>query len=521
MKKLLLVMLTFATTLFAQYWESGVQFNPAYTANEFDKFKLSYVVRGLTRYYLDENMNLEIGMGVGQYKGIDFHNSYYTTTIVPLDLRFNYLLSIGETVAPYAYAGLGALYYNVNTPSISHLYQWPIREVEQDGVTLLIPGGLGLLIKLSPDWSLDLSAGFNYSLTDNLNYYKDGSPKDAYFNVGLGVIYGHQWADKDADNDGLMDKEEKELGTDPLNPDSDGDGLNDFDEVRKYTTNPLLTDTDKDGLNDYDEIFKFKTNPLLADTDGDTLTDGDEVNNYKTIPTIKDSDGDGLDDNEEILTYKTNPVKADTDGDNLVDGAEVKTYKTDPLNADTDKDKLTDGEEVEKTKTNPLVADTDSDTLLDGDEVNVYKTNPLKADTDGGSVNDNIEITKGTDPNDPKDDVIKVGVPMILEGINFNTGSADITPESEASLQKVLKTLMAYPDLEVSINGYTDNVGSRAANIKLSQRRANSVKDWLVKNGVNPKRLTAKGYGPDNPIAPNDTPENKLKNRRIEFVRTK
>jgi outer membrane protein OmpA-like peptidoglycan-associated protein len=521
MKKVFLFMLIFTGINWAQYWESGVQFNPAYTASEFDNIKVSYVVRGLTRYYFDENMNLEIGLGAGQYKGVDFHSTYFTTTIIPLDARFNYFWAVGETMSPYAYIGLGALYYNVNTPSISWMYQWPHKEIKKDGLTLLVPGGLGVMIKLSQDWSLDISGGFNYSFTDNLNYYRDGSPKDAYFNLGLGVIYGHQWTDKDADNDGLMDKEEQALGTDPLNPDTDGDGLNDFDEVRKYTTNPLVVDTDKDGLSDYDEVLKHKTNALIVDTDGDTLPDGEEVNNYKTIPVIKDTDGDGLDDNEEILKYKTNPLKADSDNDRLNDGAEVKTYKTNPLVADTDNDKLNDGDEVETTKTNPLVADTDEDGLIDGDEVSLYKTNPLNADTDKGSVNDKIEVTRGTDPNDANDDVIKVGVPMILEGINFKTGSADINPESEESLQKVLKTLMAYPDLEVSINGYTDNVGSKSSNVKLSQRRANSVKDWLVKNGINVKRLTAKGYGPANPVAPNDTPENKLKNRRIEFVRTK
>ncbi len=522
MKKYLLLILFFVSfNLYAQYWESGVQFNPAIGANEFDKMKLSFVLRGLTRYYLSESSSVEFGLGVGQYKGIDFHNTYYATTLVPLDIRYNYLFLAGESTAPYAYAGLGALYYNVHTPGISHLKQWPPKEVQRDGLTLLVPAGLGLLVKLNNDWSLDLSAGFNYSFTDNLNYYKEGSPKDAYFNVGFGVVYGHKWVDMDADNDGLKDAEEEMLKTDPKNPDTDGDGLNDFTEVKTYTTNPLVVDTDKDGLNDYDEVYKYKTNPLVADTDGDSLSDGDEVNKYKTDPLKACTDGDGLMDNEEVLTYKTNPLVADTDKDGLVDGAEVKTYKTDPLKACTDGDGLTDGDEVNKYKTDPLKVDTDGDELKDGDEVNLYKTNPTKADTDGGSVNDNVEVTRGSNPNDPSDDVIRVGVPMILEGITFKSGSADITPESEETLQKVLKTLMAYPELEVTINGYTDNVGSRAANIKLSERRAKAVKNWLVKNGVNAKRLTAKGYGPDNPVAPNDTPENKMKNRRIEFVRTK
>lgn len=522
MKKLIpILLLAVSVNLYAQYWESGVQVNPAVGLNEFDKLKVSFVLRGLTRYYLNENSNVEFGFGVGQYKGIDFHNTYYATTIVPFDVRYNYLFLGSESLAPYGYVGLGGLYYNVHTPGISHLKQWPPKEVNKDGVTLLVPAGLGLLVKLSNDWSLDLSAGFNYSFTDNLNYYKDGSPKDAYANVGIGLMYGHKWGDSDADNDGLKDSEEEMLKTDPKNPDTDGDGLNDFEEVKTYTTNPLVVDTDGDGLKDNEEVKTYKTNPLIVDTDGDGLSDYDEVTKYKTDPLKKDSDGDGLTDNEEVLTYKTNALVSDSDKDGLVDGAEVKTYKTDPLKEDTDGDKLTDGDEVNKYKTDPLKVDTDGDELKDGDEVNLYKTNPSKADTDGGSVNDNVEVTRGSNPNDPSDDVIRVGVPMVLEGITFKSGSADITPESEETLQKVLKTLIAYPELEVAINGYTDNVGSRAANIKLSERRAKAVKDWLVKKGIDAKRLTAKGFGPDNPIAPNDTPENKLKNRRIEFVRTK
>ncbi len=71
----------------------------------------------------------------------------------------------------------------------------------------------------------------------------------------------------------------------------------------------------------------------------------------------------------------------------------------------------------------------------------------------------------------------------------------------------------------VEISGHTDNVGSRKSNIELSIRRANAVKDWLVKRGIEPERIQTKGYGPDRPVAPNNSEENKRKNRRIEFLR--
>jgi serine/threonine protein kinase len=81
----------------------------------------------------------------------------------------------------------------------------------------------------------------------------------------------------DGDGDGLVDTQEAALGTDPANPDTDGDGVRDGDEVLIYTTDPRNRDTDGDVLNDFDEISTYKTNPRLADTDSDGHSDGQEV----------------------------------------------------------------------------------------------------------------------------------------------------------------------------------------------------------------------------------------------------
>lgn len=83
----------------------------------------------------------------------------------------------------------------------------------------------------------------------------------------------------DSDKDGLDDVREKEIGTDPRNLDTDGDGLSDGDEVIIYKTDPLKADTDGDGLSDGDEVLIWRTNPLNADTDGDSYPDGTEVRN--------------------------------------------------------------------------------------------------------------------------------------------------------------------------------------------------------------------------------------------------
>jgi outer membrane protein OmpA-like peptidoglycan-associated protein len=109
----------------------------------------------------------------------------------------------------------------------------------------------------------------------------------------------------------------------------------------------------------------------------------------------------------------------------------------------------------------------------------------------------------------------------VLEGITFDVNKTTIKPESENTLRKALKTLTTYSDISVEISGHTDSDGSAKSNQKLSEGRANSVRDWLVRQGVDDKRITTIGYGEDKPIADNKTKEGKAKNRRIEFTRTK
>ncbi len=490
----------------------GAQFHGLLPDTEFEKelkvssadFKFSYLARAFLRIELLRNLiETEVGAAYGQLAGVDFKNSEYKTEIIPFDLRFIFSPFNLKLLNPYAFAGIGVMRYKVKTFPLSPS---PNRQsLRKSDWSPFVPVGGGFEFNLSDYLLLDLSGGYTFSFTDNLNYYNnlDTYPgiknvSDGYYYAGLGLSYVIGSGNTDEDLDGLMKKEEKILGTDPQNPDTDGDDIKDGEEVNFYKTNPLIADTDGDGLSDGDEVLKYKTDPLDQDSDDDGLKDGEEVNLYKTNPAKSDSDGDGLGDYEEIFTNKTDPLKADTDGEGLNDGDEVKTHKTNPLNIDTDGDGLYDGEELLK-----------------------YKTDPIKKDTDDGSVDDLTELTRGTNPLDPNDDVVKIGVPIILEGVTFETGKADITPESAQILRTALKTLTTYPDISVEISGHTDNVGSRNSNIKLSQRRADSVRNWLIERGIDPSRIISKGYGPDQPIAPNDTPENKRKNRRIEFKRIK
>jgi len=108
---------------------------------------------------------------------------------------------------------------------------------------------------------------------------------------------------------------------------------------------------------------------------------------------------------------------------------------------------------------------------------------------------------------------------IALYGILFDYDKATLQQSSNKQLQEVLTLLLENPELSLEIQGHTDSDGSEAYNLQLSQQRSESVLNYLVLFGVEPARLQAKGYGESIPVAPNDTDENKAKNRRVELQR--
>ena len=120
-------------------------------------------------------------------------------------------------------------------------------------------------------------------------------------------------------------------------------------------------------------------------------------------------------------------------------------------------------------------------------------------------------------PTVPRPEEIKGD--LILDGVNFFSGSADLTPASLEILRKVAESLQAWPDVTIEIRGHTDDAGPAEANRDLSQRRALSVRDYLIKLGISANRLSAVGYGEDYPLADNRTPNGRAVNRRVEVHR--
>ncbi len=103
--------------------------------------------------------------------------------------------------------------------------------------------------------------------------------------------------------------------------------------------------------------------------------------------------------------------------------------------------------------------------------------------------------------------------------INFDTGKYDLKPESQGTIDQIIALLVDNTDLNVSIEGHTDNVGQPAANKTLSEQRARAVRDAVVKGGVNGSRVNAIGWGQERPIADNRSEDGRAKNRRVEIVK--
>lgn len=217
------------------------------------------------------------------------------------------------------------------------------------------------------------------------------------------------------------------------------------------------------------------------------------------------------------------PLPRDSDGDGVLDGADRcpatpagQRVDLTGCNADLDGDGVANAQD--RCPATPA-----------GAAVDQFGCPPPQApaDSDGDGVPDERDRCPGSLAGAPVDALgctVPVQAPpppprLILQDVNFATGSATLNATAEASLRVTAASLLTQPAVRLEVAGYTDDTGSRAVNERLSQARAESVRTFLVSAGVPADQLTAKGYGPADPIASNDTPAGRALNRRVELRR--
>jgi len=429
-------------------------------------------------------------------------------------LNNGYLIAENSLLAPYIFAGVGASSYTGNR--INNNMDYPIV------------GGIGLKLRITEVLSINYQATFGYMSTAHSNPnpadYPTGivTPRSGGTDQFLLHTFGIELnlgKAKDEDKDGVSDRKDKCPNTPkgiavdgngcPL--DADKDGVPDYlDKCPNTPPNTTVNangcpDTDKDGV--YDDLDKCPNTPLNVKVD-------------KTGCPI-DEDGDGVPDYLDKCSNTPKNVSVDINGCPL----------------DGDKDGVPDY--LDKCPNTPLGVQVEANGCpLDGDKdgvpdnidkcpntpagVSVDKVGcPL--DTDGDGIPDYLDkcpTIPGTANNQGCPEVKKEVLQLFekaLQGIEFETGKAIIKPVSFPILNAIVKVMKENPTYKLSIGGHTDDVGDDAMNMTLSQNRADAVANYLITNGVDPLRTSAKGFGKTVPVDTNKTVKGRTRNRRVEF----
>jgi outer membrane protein OmpA-like peptidoglycan-associated protein len=311
---------------------------------------------------------------------------------------------------------------------------------------------------------------------------------------------------QDSDRDGVIDTIDQCPNTpmgEIVNPrgctrDTDGDGVPDS---RDHCRTPLGEKIDENGC---PALFKVGA----QDSDNDGVADAtDQCPNTPVGEAVnprgctRDTDGDGVPDGRDQCGSTPAGEKIDENGCPTL-------FKVG--SQDSDKDGVADT--TDQCPNTPV-----------GEAVN---SRGCPRDTDGDGVPDGRDQCGSTPVGEKIDEngcpiLFKKGArSVVLRGVTFQTGRAMLTPEGRDVLRDIASQLVENPEYRIQISGHTDNTGTRAANLRLSLARARTVETFLEANGVPPMQLTAKGFGPDVPIAPNTTAGGRARNRRVELNRT-
>jgi outer membrane protein OmpA-like peptidoglycan-associated protein len=445
---------------------------------------------GSLGFYPTRNLAIE---AEGAYTQTHSNLTGLPRTHIPLRGRLTYHFPLGGYASALRIGG-GYLH---------NLYRKDVN-FEDDGFTGLV----GLRWGLSPSFALRVDGTADLVSNPDPTYTAEYLTWGAQ--VGLSLRVGAPGKPKDGDQDLVADANDscpntaigKSVDADGCaanQKDGDRDAVNDeLDRCRDTGTGEPV---DGEGCSasqkddDRDGVFN------LVDQCPHTMT-AESANGSGCGPSQRDEDGDGISDvtdqcpntpSGEAVNIRGCFTERDSDGDNVPD-------KRDRC-PKTPKGKAADA--------NGCTIVTVKDGDADRDNV------PDSRDRCPGTLK-----SEAADANGCPILFHKGARSVILRGVNFLPGRATLTPQGREILRDVASQLVENPQYRVQISGHTDSQGTRAKNIRLSLARARTVETFLEANGVPPRQVTAKGFGPDVPIASNKTAAGRAKNRRVELNRT-
>ncbi len=411
--------------------------------------------------------------------------------------------SFKKSFIPYVLFGGGISYTKPDVDWSSNPRPTNQNDIDNTkNINMQLPYGVGLKYNVSEKFHVDLEFRTVVPMTDYIDGISESAnpdKNDAYYFLGLN--FGMKIGMKDRDHDGIADDKDAcpdIPGIAAFNgcPDTDGDGITDAEDLCPLVAGSIALkgcpDTDGDGVADKDDGCPNVAGTIngCPDTDGDGIIDkNDKCPKVKGLKDFAgcpppDADGDGVIDSEDRCPDVAGNIAGcpDTDGDGVVD-----------IDDNCPKVKgIISG-----------CPDTDKDGIRDLDD---------KCPTVAG-----IAANKGC-PAVKKE--VQEKIISIAKAVYFNTGSAVLKSSSKRKLNELVKILKEYPEMNMIIEGHTDNRGDDAKNMSLSQKRADSVLSYLVKKGISASRLSSMGYGETMPVADNKTASGRKLNRRVELKST-
>lgn len=389
----------------------------------------------------------------------------FTTTMDLLGAGIIYTLSIGDAFYPWVGVGGSALWF---TPQDANKTWLPNKSA---GVyknwMIAYNGDAGIKIFVSKKMSFNLSGGIVLGTNDYLDDINGGSGNDLFITANAGLSY-NIGRETDTDGDGVPNSDDACPGTQA------GVKVDEFG---------CPIDTDKDGVPDYMDKCANTPKEAKVDAQGCPL----------------DSDGDLVPDYLDKCQNTPRAAKVDAFGCPLdTDGDGVPDYL----------DKCTNTPKGAKVDAAGCPVDSDGDGVAD--YLDKCPSTPAKTevDADGCPLKKEVEVIV----------IEKEPTVVVLSGdANFEFGKATLLPSAYSDLDALAKTMKENPMYKWEVAGHTDGVGPAAYNLELSKQRAQSVVTYLTNHGVDKNSLKMVGYGKDNPIGSNDTPEGRAMNRRVEI----
>lgn len=468
--------------------------------------------------------------GNGITEGADQENTFFMHLPTAISLQFDY------NIWKWVYVNVTG---NINVQPKSNPHR--VRVPNQISVTPSFDyAWAGVGIPLSYNAYSGFKAGIGARLgpltigvTDFRTLFASGKVRGAelYAGLRLPILYGHP---SDIDGDLVSDELDSCLVVQGLwefrgCPDTDRDGIKDIDDhcpndagLKEFNGCP---DKDGDGLPDKDDTCPEEAGPMhfngCPDRDNDSIIDRDDqcpdVPGLRKFKGCPDTDGDGIIDEDdacpEVPGPEVNNGCPDTDGDGLFDFIDECPTQFGP-----------------KENNGCPWPDTDGDGLLDKDDKCPYIAGPRAnegcpyQDTDNDGVldkDDKCPNTPGPVSNQGCPEIDKEVQEILktaFENLEFETGKDIIKQESIPSLTELAQVLVKKPEWRLQISGHTDNVGNDQANLILSKKRSEAVRNFMISQGISGDRLTALYFGETQPIADNATPEGRQKNRRVEMT---